>query len=302
MKINNLSRLEKLYWISFAVMLPLSLALRLHQVNSLLEPGTGFYAQRDWTIPALNVLMGLFVLLLVAVSYFSRLKPTPNGLSYIRKPLKSRLVAGASFVFALFLCIDCLICLSFVMNNPAEELLSFTYLMKSGLLPRLLESVMAVPAAAFVVLFGLAHIKGTDCGRQRFLALFPALWLIMRTVFRFTRTYSFVRVSELYFELLALVFLLVFFMAFAQCSSGVNDESQNYWLLPASGFPAAVALVLCFVPRIAAIFMGNAARLTELAPPEPTDLAVALFVVALLKTRLGKGLSQKELAEAKAAK
>ena len=55
-----------------------------------------------------------------------------------------------------------------------------------------------------------------------------------RLVFRFTRTISYIRVSDLMLEMLMLVFFIMFFMAFAQVNSRV-DPNKKEWKIAAYG-------------------------------------------------------------------
>ncbi|MDR1410444.1 MAG: hypothetical protein LBJ12_09370 [Oscillospiraceae bacterium] len=293
MKENRRIPFKKLFWCVFIIALPLFTALRFHHLNKLLEPVDGFYASRDWSVVTLSVLVVLVVVFFIGLNYFTRGSARLAVLRYDGKPIKSRATAIAAIALSLCLLWDMFVCVNFLREHLGDNLTAviesdntFTILMKTGLLPRLLEAIMAFPVAVFVLLFGIEHFHGKGGASNRHIwALFPALWLVMRTIFRFTRTLSFMRVSELFYELLALAFLLIFFMTFAQLYSGVN-ESNNDWILPAFGFPAALFALLCFVPRILMILIGREDQLTKLAPADPVDLTLALFVLSVLRVRL----------------
>lgn len=286
--------IEKIFWGAFIAALPVVVLLRSHQLDKLLEPGDGFYASRDWSVTALSVLSVLFIAAFMGLSYFTR-NAKQAALRYSRKPVKSRATAIVSIALAVCLLWDVKVCVSFLLEHLDEVVLEinksdannlFTVLMKTGLLPRLLEAVTAFPAAIFALGFGIVHWRGkSSFTKRRLLQLFLPLWLVMRTIFRFTHTLSFLRVSELFYDLLVLAFLLVFFMAFTQLHSGVN-ENDNDWMLPAFGFPAALFALLCFVPRVLMIILGKSEDLTAPAPADPIDLTLALFVLSILRVRV----------------
>ncbi|MDR0883689.1 MAG: hypothetical protein LBN05_03670 [Oscillospiraceae bacterium] len=296
--------LEKVFWCVTAVLTPALVALRVYQLLYIIEPIDGFYSRRDWSVVLATVLLLAGGLLFVGVSFF-KLKLMDNPpLRYDHSVQKNIPLALASYALALFLLVDILVCaialrdqfawldvympeLQRVNEDGGNDNL-FTILMKTGLLPKLLEAVCALPAAAFLFLFGHGHWKGTHtASRFKFIALFPALWLVMRSIFRFTRTLSFLRVSELFYSLLALAFLMIFFITFAQLNSRLNDEDAD-WILPATGFPAVILSLVCFLPRVIVLLLGKENYLTELEPLQPVDAVLAVFVAIILATRIKK--------------
>jgi hypothetical protein len=158
--------------------------------------------------------------------------------------------------------------------------------MKSGALPMLFESVFAVFSGIFFIVLGVAFISGKSNGSEfKLLAIAPLAWSICRIMHRFMRTISFMNVSDLFFELLMIVFLMIFFMAFAQLIARVNHHGAD-WKLAGFGLPAALLCLLCFVPRAVILFMGEGDLLTTLSPPEYCDLTIALFILALFLDKL----------------
>lgn len=76
---------------------------------------------------------------------------------------------------------------------------------------------------------------------------------------------------DLFFELLMLVALMLFFMAFAQVVSRVNNKDAD-WKLIGFGLPAALLCLLCFVPRMAMVILGKGSVLAMLSPPNIATL------------------------------
>ncbi|MBR6361456.1 MAG: hypothetical protein IKS04_06630, partial [Clostridia bacterium] len=110
-------------------------------------------------------------------------------------------------------------------------------------------------------------------------------WFILKLVVRFTRTVSYIRVSDLAMEMISLVFLAIFFMAFAQANSKVESQGTA-WKLEGFGFPAALLCLNMFVPRIVITLAGKAEFKYILSYPDFADIAIALFIIATVLTRI----------------
>ena len=141
-------------------------------------------------------------------------------------------------------------------------------------------------SAIYFVILCLSALIGKASGSQfRILSLAPVLWSMLRMILRFTRTISYVRVSELLFEMVMLVFMIMFFMAFAQCNSKVNEDDCK-WKLAAYGLPAALMALVTFVPRLILSLVGSADIIYSQSALELSDFAVALFIIATVFTRV----------------
>ena len=137
----------------------------------------------------------------------------------------------------------------------------------------------------YLAVLAIGYFNGrADPSEYELLAITPLLWSICRILHRFMRTISFVNVSDLFYELFMLVFLMLFFMAMAQVVSRVGTE-RNDWKLFAYGLPAGIFCLLCFVPRAILVLVGKSELLAVLSGPEVCDLGAALFILSLL---LGK--------------
>ncbi|MCL2022885.1 MAG: hypothetical protein FWG82_00755 [Oscillospiraceae bacterium] len=292
------SHSNKHLWIIFFVVLPLTVAARFHHIKNLLEPAFGFYASRDWTVTALGVLLTLTSGFYLCYSFINR-KSETGALIYKKGKVKSRVTVVLSFFLALMLLSDVYACYQIIMDNFQDFQYSmrlsddtgifaegmFTNLMKTGIFPALMEGLFAVPSAVFAVVFGVQHMKKTSHKPMRLLAIFPSLWLVMRTIYHFTNTLSFMRVSELFYELAAMAFTLIFLINFAQAYSSIN-ENRDDWALTGVGFPAALFALMGFLSRLLIFVTGNSENLTAQAPLDFMELALALFILSVLRVRV----------------
>ena len=161
-----------------------------------------------------------------------------------------------------------------------------------------LEGIFGIVSAIFFVVTGAALCTGKSTEKScRYLALAPVFWSILRMVFRFTRTISYIRVSDLLFEMIMLIFFIAFFFAFAQVNSKINAKYME-WKVASYGLCAAVTALICFVPRFIVIISGNTEHLYSMSTAEYCDIAVALFALGTVFTRIGEKTPEEIAADA----
>lgn len=275
----------------FSLSILLVLPLRVYQFLRVIEPGTGFYEKTDFSVPLLYGLLALFGGAMLIISFINRRRIMFS--TTVRKNPALGIIAlaaaGTFFADAVIMYQNFSSLYYGTTQNMGGDFLVDTAtsgIMKSGALPMLFEAVFAVFAAIFFIVLGVSYISGKSNGSQfKLLAITPLAWSICRILHRFMRTISFVNVSDLFFELLMIVFLMIFFMAFAQLISGVNNKGVD-WKLVGFGLPAALLCLLCFVPRAVMLAMGKGALLTNLSPPEYCDLAIAMFILAFILSKV----------------
>lgn len=270
----------------FSLSILLVLPLRVYQFLKIIEPGTGFYKQANFSVPLLYGLLIFFGGAMLFISFMNRRKI--SFINTVRKSLALGIIAlatAAAFLADAFVMYRNFTTLYYGTVQSGGELFfesATSGIMKSGALPMLFESIFAVISAIFFIVLGVAYISGKSNGSEfKLLAIAPLAWSISRILHRFMRTISFVNVSDLFFELFMIVFLMIFFMAFAQLISGVNHKGVD-WKLTGFGLPAALLCLLCFVPRAAILIMGKGNLLATLSPPEYCDLAIPIFIVAFI--------------------
>ncbi len=267
-----------------AVAAIIALPLRTAQFFTILESDTGFYSETDWTV---YVLYGVLVAAVAAalVSGCMKRKKLDYSLEVTKRPGFGILSITAS-IGALSDAARCII--SFMSTSPSDETAGASAILLA------FEAVFALLSAIFFLAIGASALGGKSNGSEyKIISLAPVLWSIFRVVFRFTRTISYIRVSELMFEMLMMVFLILFFMAFAQANSNINAK-DNKWKVAAYGMPAALLALVCFVPRFIVTVSGNAHLLNEQSPIEYCDIANAAFIICTVFTRVTDKISSEE--------
>lgn len=274
----------------FSLALLLGLPLRAYQFIRVIEPVTGFYKEAN---PSITLLYALLLLTLPIIFLSSYLNKSFIG---FRKEEKKSIVLGLSGLYvAVALVMDSIAMAnnfnilyygarSDIQNPNSQEIASLT--MRAGAIPMLMEAIFASIAALFFIFVAIGFFRGKNSWENlRLLALSPLLWAIFRILHRFMRTISFLRVSDLFLELLALVFLMLFFLSFAQLMGRVNFKGAD-WRLVAYGLNAAFMCLLCFVPRFAMSITGHSDRLAVLSGPEQIDLALAVFIIVFVLNKI----------------
>jgi len=269
----------------FSVGIVCVLPVRVYQYLKIIEPATGFYEKSDFSIALLYALLAGFCGIMLVAAY-ARKRMIVYSTTVRKNPVLGilALLAAVTLVMDAVLMSRNFSTLYYGAQTLAEE--SSGGIMKSGAMPMLFEAGFAVLAALFFTILGSGYITGKSNGAEyKLLAVTPLAWAICRILHRFMRTISFMRVSDLFFELLMIVFLMIFFMAFAQVIARVNHKGAD-WKLAGFGLPAAMLCLLCFVPRVAMMVMGKGDLLASQSPPEYVDFALALFILAFILTKM----------------
>ena len=266
----------------FLAALIIALPLRIYQyVGKVLEPGTGFFTDNHWSI---YLLYGVIIISLAGIMLVGFMKR--KELDFNTESKKNPVLGICSGLVAAGMIIDAYSCLDVLgtfktnnfYNNISPERTSYYVI--------LLQMAVSLIAALFFVILCIGSLTGKTSGTEyRIFSVIPVFWSILRMVARFMRTISYVRVSELLFEMLMLMLMIMFFMAFAQCNSRVNEKDCQ-WKIAAYGLPAALMALLCSVPRIILSILGSADIIYSESIVEFSDLAVALFIIAAVLTKV----------------
>ncbi|MBR1810704.1 MAG: hypothetical protein IJ766_03505 [Clostridia bacterium] len=268
--------------ILFGVFTVLMIAIRAYQLMYIFEPDTGFYfieQKNHFTIPLLYAVAVISFAIYLIVSYISG--KTPEG----KAPAgKNYYLATASVVFAVTLVADAMLCFSKVFNlyDSAIYPTFKQFLSETKSAPIIMEVVCALLAALYFIIVAVSYFTGNQAFKSsKVLSVAPVCWCIFRLIGRFIRAESFIHTSELFWEMAAATFLMLFFLEFARIMSDVDGKNK---LNIAVGFGlcgAASAFMLFFSRIIAYVFAGDA-YITESSPIEFCDFGAALLVVIFL--------------------
>lgn len=272
--------------------------MRIFQMLKNVDPATGFYINYDSVmIIILYAVLALVAVLILVLSYLSGRIPASIAPKGRQVPL-----AITSLVFALTLFYDS-VSKYFVGTQETATIIQNT---GSTSMIHHFRSLAAVLAGLYLIVLFISYISGNELYKKvKILSLMPLFWTLARILERITVVISIVRVSELLFEICALVFLMMFFMSFARVVSDVNSKG-SMWSVIACGSVAAMFIMTFAVPRLMLTLTGNQDSLVAGFPLNWADLGAVLFVLTFVVTSLRKGYSVEDVekmnAEIEAAK
>ena len=267
----SLGDFSKILGISTAV----AIVLRAIQMAKFIDNETGF-ATGGKAFSVVLILVIIATVLAFVVKAFLSAESEKIQLQGV----KSKSLGTVTALFSLSLLFD------FVSGFTAggEVSADLKGLMLTGTMPRFLQSFFALFAAFYFLILANDFLKGkADASKHRVLAIMPVGWAGFRMICRFVRQISFVKVSDLFFELVMLAFMLIFFMAFAQVISGVYSDGFQ-WRIPAFGASAALIAGMLSVPRLIFTFVGYESYINPQHTFQITDLAFFAFVIVLAAT------------------
>ncbi len=279
----SLSKPEPSSFIAIAALsLCALLPLRVYQVTTLIEPETGFFSDTNFTIPLFYGIGAAVIFALMVLSFLnSKATRARNGIA------TSKSLGIVAIITALTLALNAVISFSSFLDisgkyNVLNDGSYTSYLTKSGAAPLALEAIFAVLTAFFFSIYAISCLKkDTILSSFRILSAAPTIWAISRIVFRFLEKISFVNISDLLLELIMLVFMIIFFISFAQVVTDVSPEAVA-WRLFGCGLPAAITAFLVSVPKIFLMLIGHSDLIVKGYSFEPCDLALAIFIPLFL--------------------
>ena len=268
------------FWIIGAVVL---VSTRVYQMFTIVDHSKGFYSSTDFTVWIMYALLAVLTVVFVAGSFASSKIPTnKNAFS------KNKILGGTSALIGLSVIVDVILqARSFIeLYDGFDEQSRVTvmklgeYLMKSGALSKLGETIFGATTAIYFFLIAVAcFVDKINVSKFKILAITPVVWTIFKMLTKLIRTISYIKVSDLFYEILMLLFMMLFFMAFAQLNSKINEKGIE-WKVFGYGFVAALLALICSVPRF--IYSMTGGKLSEDAPMEIWALFFAVFTVVYL--------------------
>lgn len=275
--------------IIFAVSLVVALPLRVYQLIALVNPESGFYDNSDFSVPILYGVAAVFTVLITVFCFISKSIPSPE-IKIGKNPIlgiASLLAAGGMAWDVITIETRLIPQTGGYVNADMFRSLFSVYLEENGGAFLLAELLFAVLSVFYFIVFAVSHFEGKPHYKKlKLLALSPLCWSMAVLVSKLTKAISFMKVSELLFEIFMFVFVMLFFLTFARICSGVFTEN-SMWGVFGYGFASAFFGALVTVPRLVVLFAG-------LNPVENYEFnisyfAVVVFVIAFVLSAMGIG-------------
>lgn len=254
-------------FIVFAVGVLIAIPLRVYLLLYAIDPGTGFYYDNAKVVPALNVLLAVFTIALLSPVILKKVQYTGEMFS------NAKVTAVFAFLAALFLCISFADKMASVMGALTGDKSSV-----NGDTGTFLVGLTAIFAGIAFYFFGRKMLgRKTDL---RVLPLLPVVWGVMNLIVTFMHLTTISNISEYLYEVLQMIFCMIFLYYHAHIISGVAvGKSINGAL--AFGLPCALFGFLITVPRFIVHFISA----EKSAMPDVTSvlyIIMSVYIIAFL--------------------
>lgn len=286
MKIKGTSKAlkPKYFYITFAASLVVCLALRFYHVIKLIDVETGFYSQSNFTVTVFYVILAAAGLFMLIGSFVS----ANNGKFEIERMIKkNKLLGGVSLVLSLAFITE--FAQSFINALYAQQnstiytdISFFAQFMKSGYLPGVFTALFALITSIYFIKFAVSCF-GDKCkiASKKVFALMPVIWGLIKLVSFFVKQISFVRISDLFLEIAAVSFTLIFLFSFAQCVSGVYADVAE-WRITGVGLTAALLLLVLNIPKLCLTIFGGGNHIVVDYPVNYAEILLGLFILTVI--------------------
>lgn len=275
---------------SVAVLLP----IRIYQYFKILESDTGFYSTKDFSVYLLYAVMAFITLFSIISAFMNRKNLKLKKISF--SPVSGAVLFALT---AIGLVLDAVSCFTEYLSIGSNyinnfEQTRFQYISANGGIIVLAEAIFGICAAVyFFALAGGYVSKKNVAPRLRSIALSLPLWSAAKLLMRFKTKISFINVSDLFIELFAIAFIMLFFLYFAQTMSEV-DKGETYFKMYAYGIPAAAFSLTCFIPRFLLVIIG---RDDLLCSDYGVEICYLLIPVMIISTLVARSYESKKSAK-----
>ncbi len=255
----NFSAIKMKYLIFvFAVAMLVALPTRVYQLLALVDTVNGFYNGNDFTVPVLYGVLFIFTVLFLVLSFLSKEVPSPKlpvGKNPVLGVASLIMVAGLGWdIFNIERKV-----VPQIEGGFSIEMFSTLFksnLEQSGGWVLVLQFIFALLSIFYFLIFAVSHLNGKASYKEyKLLAVCPVCWATTVLISRLMTAVSFIKVSELLFEIFLFVFAMLFFITFARISSGVFTE-DSMWGIYGYGFSAALFAGLVTIPRLVCAVAG----------------------------------------------
>ncbi len=288
MKLKNANEslsLKTLLPVMYAVTV-LLIIIRTFQLTRYIDSETGFLTGGEALNVILLVIIAASVIFFSVVSYLSAESKKIELVALNDKACSiASAVFGVSLIYDSFSSFkDSVVILDKMyldaLGNGAEL---FKQLMATGVLPYALQSVFAIVSAFYFFLLAKSFSKGSKTAHNhKYIALAPIVWSAFKIITRFVKQISYIKVSDLFLELIMLALMILFFVALAQVVSGVYSDDSR-WRITALGLGSSLLSLSINVPRLVLGVFADSFVNNEY-PFNLADTVFAVFAISVSMT------------------
>ena len=280
----------------FCSSLVICLLLRFYQAAKLIDNTTGFFIKDSFitVLFYLILFVSSFAMLLMSFLSSDIRKLEDNALE------KNKPLGIISILLSLTLFIDFFdqILVSHGNNQIATNGTGlFSSIAAKGIIPARFQMCFALLALLYYIIIAIRIFKGKEIlGKYKILCTVPAGWAIVKLISLFATQISFIRVSDLFLEIVTNSFAVVFLLAYAQCISGVYEKEAR-WRMCGAGLAFALVALCTQIPRFIFTVFGKTDFVNSDYIIDYAVLMLAVFAVILILTMFIKQKYQDNLAD-----
>ena len=251
-----------------------------------MDPTTGFFTEPSFLTTVFYGILAVISFFIIVLTFFSAKIPAalaPTGRRFF--------LALFSIAFSATLFYDA------IYNYIPHKNETATIIQNTNSLTNLhhIHAVFAFLSCCYFLIFALSYFIGKNFHKKvKILSLAPLAWSITKVLEKISVIISIVRVSELLLELIACVFLMLFFMTFARVASDVNCKG-SMWSVIACGSVSVLFILTYSIPRFMLTFTGNEAMLVNGYPLNYAEIVCAAFILIFIITVLRSGYDVEEV-------
>lgn len=260
----------------------IAVPVRTFQLTNCVEPSTGFWLVKDFTVPFLYALCIVVIVLAFFMSFFSGIMTKP-----VFAEKKDIPIGVFASLFAVSLIVDSVFRTTELITIFDEYAIDgsntfLSYILQSGGVFVILQVLFGVFSAVYMALVGVSYFKGNGVFKKNaLLALSLPIWSMSRVAYHFVDPINYKNVSQLLFQLIMLIFVVMFTLSFGRIASSVNSES-SMWLLWFSGISGAFIGFICGLAPIILLIIGKSDYIPVNYPVRYSDLGFSMFATAFL--------------------
>lgn len=260
--------------------------IRIFQMIKNMNPETGFFNEESILTTGFYAVLAFISALILILTFLSGRIPAalaPSGKRYF--------LGFFSIVFSATLCYDA------IYNYIPHKNETATIIQNMQSLTNLhhFHALFAFLSCCYFLVFGISYFAGKNFHKKlKILSLAPLAWCVIKVLEKISVIISIVRVSELLLELIACVFLMLFFMTFARVVSDVNCKG-SMWSVISCGAVSILFIFTYSIPRLMLTVTGNDSMLVSGYPLNFAEIACAIFILIFIITTLRSGYNVEDV-------
>ena len=262
--------------------LAVCLILRFYQAAKLIDHTTGFYIKNSFITVLFYLILFASSLAILLMSFISsNVKELKN--KYIKK---NKALGTISILSAISFLIDFFdqLAVSLGGSQKAATDNGFPFTMSSGVIPARIQIFFALLSVLYFIIIAIRIFTGKEILRKyKILCTAPIGWATIKLVSLFATQISFIRVSDLFLEIVTNSFAAIFFLSYAQSISGVYEKEAR-WRMTGAGLVFSLVALITQIPRFIFTISGKTDLVNNNYIVNYAVLMLALFSIVLIFT------------------